>query len=406
MSLANSLATSLDHVICERVSPKAHHVSIASLVSEKSPEPFSAQSSDLGWRAYLENLGIDAAIVSYVTPAPAVSRHAYLIGFDRVRENPQLADGLIAYAENAWKVARGGGISTFRVQFRPRCDASDAIELLPNSVLAKTLTRFDHGAAIRTVAAGATFSALLFRTTAAGPFTPECKRSLTNILPVFARSAAGDIAAARNERHAKLLEAMFDRMSLATFLVDPTGRPLFCNTAARAMLSRRSPLSRSSDGTIVCATTSATRNLRAAIRSAATAVDPDQAEIVLRLDMRLGEYGLAFVVPAVSRSADTLSRCAMLLVHTPQTTEAPPALLEALGLLPSEQRFLANFLRASSLNAAAEETGLSEETARTYLKRVRAKLGVHRQMELAQLIYGLVPPLRQFCPQHTEQELV
>ena len=107
-------------------------------------------------------------------------------------------------------------------------------------------------------------------------------------------------------------------------------------------------------------------------------------------------------MPAVSRGGDTLSRCAMVLVHAPQTAEAPATLLEALGLLPSEQRFLSSFLRASSLNAAAEDSGLSEETARTYLKRVRAKLGVHRQMELAQLIYGLVPPLRQFCSQPAE----
>ena len=46
-----------------------------------------------------------------------------------------------------------------------------------------------------------------------------------------------------------------------------------------------------------------------------------------------------------------------------------------------------------SLGNAAEGCGLSEETARTYLKRVRAKLGVHRQMELAGLISGLVLPL-------------
>ena len=72
---------------------------------------------------------------------------------------------------------------------------------------------------------------------------------------------------------------------------------------------------------------------------------------------------------------------------------APTSLLEALGLLPSEQRFLGHFLKSSSLCNAAEGCGLSEETARTYLKRVRAKLGVHRQMELAGLISGLVLPL-------------
>ena len=78
----------------------------------------------------------------------------------------------------------------------------------------------------------------------------------------------------------------------------------------------------------------------------------------------------------------------------PGKVDAPSSLLEALGLLPSEQRFLGQFLKSSSLGNAAEGCGLSEETARTYLKRVRAKLGVHRQMELAGLISGLVLPLR------------
>ena len=83
----------------------------------------------------------------------------------------------------------------------------------------------------------------------------------------------------------------------------------------------------------------------------------------------------------------------MLILMGPGKVDAPTSLLEALGLLPSEQRFLGQFLKSSSLGNAAEGCGLSEETARTYLKRVRAKLGVHRQMELAGLISGLVLPL-------------
>ncbi len=389
----------VDYAVCEPESAKSYFATPAPLVGEKTPEPFHSLSSDLGWRTYLKNLGIEAAIVSYVTAAPVAGRHAYLIGFDEARESAPLADALIAYAEYAWKACRDGDVFTFRIRTGPVCEAAEPHGISPESISSVALARFDHVAAIRTTIGGAIFSILLFRTPDAGAFTPACKRVLSDVLPVLARSAAGDVAAARNERHAKLLETMFDRVSLATFLVDATGRPLFCNAAASTMLSARTPLSRSADGTIVCSTTTGTRDLRAAIRSAATAMDPDQTEIVLRLDTRLGECRLAFVVPAVSRSGDTLSRCAMVLVHAPHAAAAPATVLEALGLLPSEQRFLSNFLRASSLNEAAEETGLSEETARTYLKRVRAKLGVHRQMELAQLIYGLVPPLRQICQQ-------
>ena len=397
-----SLSASLDCPIYEPVSAPSQFANVAPLVSEKTPEPFQSLSSDLGWRTYFGNLGIKAAIISYVTQPPGAGRHAYIIGFDEARQSTPLADGLIAYAEYAWKTVRDNDIVTFRVATGPACNGVEPIAPALGPLGEKIIGKLDHVAAVRTTIGGATFSALLFRTPEGGGFSTSCKRALIDILPVLSRSASGDVAAARNDRHAKMLEAMFDRVSLATFLVDLTGRPLFCNAAGNAMLDQRTPLLRSADGTIVCWTQAATRDFRAAIRAAATALDPDQAEIVLRLDTRNGECRLAFVVPAVSRGGDTLSRCAMVLVHAPQTAEAPATLLEALGLLPSEQRFLSSFLRASSLNAAAEDSGLSEETARTYLKRVRAKLGVHRQMELAQLIYGLVPPLRQFCSQPAE----
>lgn len=397
-----SLSASLDNLIYEPVSAPVRFPNIAPLDSEKTPEPFRSLSSDLGWRTYFGNLGIKAAIISYVTPPPGAGRHAYMIGFDEARDSTPLADGLIAYAEYAWKGARESDILTFRVATGPACNDVEPITPALGSIGEKIFGKFDHVAAVRTTVDGSTFSALLFRTPDGGSFSSNCKRALVDILPVLSRSASGDVAAARNDRHAKMLEAMFDRVSLATFLVDMTGRLLFCNAAGSTMLDQRTPLSRSADGTIVCGTPATTRDFRAAIRAAATAMDAHQAEIVLRLDTRHGECRLAFVVPAVSRGGDTLSRCAMVLVHAPQNAEAPATLLEALGLLPSEQRFLGNFLRASSLNAAAEDSGLSEETARTYLKRVRAKLGVHRQMELAQLIYGLVPPLRQFCSQPAE----
>jgi DNA-binding CsgD family transcriptional regulator len=101
---------------------------------------------------------------------------------------------------------------------------------------------------------------------------------------------------------------------------------------------------------------------------------------------------LAYVISAGSRRGDSMTRCAMVIIMGPGKVDAPASLLEALGLLPSEQRFLVHFLKSNSLGNAAEGCGLSEETARTYLKRVRAKLGVRRQMELAGLISGLVLP--------------
>lgn len=174
-------------------------------------------------------------------------------------------------------------------------------------------------------------------------------------------------------------------------LLSADGRPLFMNSAATALVGQRKWLIRSADGAIVAANPQQAKELRESIRRAATA--PQPVEDVFRLDCSTGEWRLAYVVSAKSRSGDVTARCAMLILMGPGKVDAPSSLLEALGLLPSEQRFLGQFLKSSSLGNAAEGCGLSEETARTYLKRVRAKLGVHRQMELAGLISGLVLPL-------------
>ena len=160
-----------------------------------------------------------------------------------------------------------------------------------------------------------------------------------------------------------------------------------------AMLDERKWLIRAADGSITGTNSNQAKALRDSIKLAATAADHSPIEEVHRLDCRTGEWRLAYVVSAKSRAGDVLTRCALLIVLAPGKMDAPVQLLEALGLLPSEQRFLGHFLKSSSLGNAAVDCGLSEETARTYLKRVRAKLGVHRQMELAGLISGLVLPL-------------
>ena len=157
------------------------------------------------------------------------------------------------------------------------------------------------------------------------------------------------------------------------------------------MIEQRKWLIRGTDGAIIAANPPQAKQLRESIRRAATADAP--VEDVFRLDCRNGDWRLVYVISAKSRAGGVSGRCAMMIIMGPGKVDAPRSLLEALGLLPSEQRFLGHFLRSSSLGNAAEGCGLSEETARTYLKRVRAKLGVHRQMELAGLISGLVLPL-------------
>lgn len=385
--------------------PQGRHNPLGALTSSVSAAAGMSgvfSDIDLGWRPFLKTLGVSAAIISYVREAGDVGRQAFMVGFDNAREDIRLARALLAHAEQIWQPEGASTFYPFRLSEQPLTTEVPAHDTQPRASLdataAQLLDQFDHAAIARYAEPNAKLQALFLRHPEDGEFAPECRESILRVLPLFMRSAGTFVAARQEERRTAQLEAMFDKVSLATLLVDANGRPIFCNDAARKMLDERDWLLQGADGTIACKTAALSKQFKNAVRGVATVGDFAATDAVLRLDNEDGEWRLVFIVPAVSRFRDESSRCAMVLVHAPERADASAQLLSALGLLPSEQRFLNSFLRASSLSEAATETGVSDETARTYLKRVRAKLGVHRQMDLAGLISGLVPPIRQRVP--------
>ena len=339
------------------------------------------------WHDYLAQYEVTSAILTVTQSGSNPRSHAYLIGFDSARGNSRPTQKLLGVAEQLW--ARLGRQPAFQFQVAGTNLASESVGVQTDDVL----DQFDHAVAAQTQHNGATIRAVYFRQKNMGRFSRQDMGSLQLILPLFADSAAGGAQLARQSQRSAMLEAMFDRVSLSMALLAADSKPLFMNSSATAMLDERKWLIRSADGSISGANPKQATDLRESIRLAATATEDAPKEGVFRLDCQTGDWRLAYVVSAKSRSGDVTTRCAMLIVLAPGKMDAPTQMLEALGLLPSEQRFLGHFLKSSSLCNAAEDCGLSEETARTYLKRVRAKLGVHRQMELAGLISGLVLPL-------------
>lgn len=334
------------------------------------------------WHDYLAQFDIAAGILIVALPAANAQRHIFLIGFDHIRDDVAATRQLMTTADELW--ARIGEQPVHHFQLAggdprsgPTADAATGL--------------YDGGIALQMKRGGTAIRALFFRQHGAGRFCDRDVGSLQLIAPILADSATRVAQLARQSRRSAMLEAMFDRVSLSMALLSADGQPLFLNSAAAALLGQRQWLIRAADGAIVATNPRQAKELRESIRRAATGVAP--VEEVFRLDGRNGDWRLVYVVSARSRSGDATARCAMVIIMGPGKVDAPTSLLEALGLLPSEQRFLGHFLKSSSLGNAAEGCGLSEETARTYLKRVRAKLGVHRQMELAGLISGLVLPL-------------
>lgn len=355
-------------------------------IGEQAGRVYDLSTTRKVWHDYLAQHDVKAAILSVVLPTAGSQRHAFLVGFDSIRHEVGAAKQMLVTAERLW--------GTLDHQASTQFDVSDIFSDETGSQSVETfLAGFGQGLAAQTQHNGATVRAVYFRENGLDRFSRQEAASLRLILPLFAESAAGGAQLARQSERSAMLEALFDRVSLSMMMLSADAKPLFMNSASIAMLDERNWLIRSADGSIASTNSKQSKQLRESIRLAATSEASAKTENVFRLDCSNGEWRLAYVVSAMSRSGETTTRCALLIVLAPGKMDAPTQLLEALGLLPSEQRFLGHFLKSSSLGNAAVDCGLSEETARTYLKRVRAKLGVHRQMELAGLISGLVLPL-------------
>ncbi len=353
--------------------------------SPRDDTPESAATRKV-WHDYLTQLDVTAAILTVMLPLAGSKRHAFLVGLDHARSDRAATHQLLTIAERLCAMAGQKAVHQFDVS-----DIDD-VDCMHLSAI-EQVSRFEHGVVAQAQHNGAIVRAVYFRNRGMAAFSQHEIASLQLILPLFAQSAAGGAQLAQQSQRSAMLEAMFDRVSLSMTMLSADAQPLFMNSAAKAMLDERKWLIRLADGSISSTNAKQSKQLRESIRIAATADASASTENVYRLDSNTGEFRLAYVLSAMSRSGDTATRCALLIVLAPGKMDAPAPLLEALGLLPSEQRFLGHFLKSSSLCNAAVDSGLSEETARTYLKRVRAKLGVHRQMELAGLISGLVLPL-------------
>jgi DNA-binding CsgD family transcriptional regulator len=75
-----------------------------------------------------------------------------------------------------------------------------------------------------------------------------------------------------------------------------------------------------------------------------------------------------------------------------ETRRQPPedALRVAFGLTAAEARLATRLASGEALEAVADELGIAKETARSQLKAIFGKTGVHRQSEFVALLARLL----------------
>jgi DNA-binding CsgD family transcriptional regulator len=183
------------------------------------------------------------------------------------------------------------------------------------------------------------------------------------------------------------------RVGIGVFVLDSIGRVIFSNDASRSLVgdgldivNERLVTSQSPDGQ------QAAEAVKRAIRNDLLA-DPRPTLIQRRSQARpLALYALPIGFASTAPSTFLAHARAIVLVIDIETGgPADPALIrDILGLTLGEARIASLVGIGLAPRDAASKLGISEETARTVLKRVFAKVGVSRQSELASLLTKLI----------------
>jgi len=340
------------------------------------------------WRQYLSQLGVDAAIIHCEPLRPGQSKISYIVGLDELRKTPDTTAKLLSFARRLCRNehAMPGG--------EPRCTnllrtcARQELNDKPGE-----LVDLPHAAAVHRRLEDYQVDAVFLRSGAAGDFTSETVATLHLTLPLFLCSASRQTALKRVQQQISVMRGMLDWLDLGMLVLDDNARVVTSNAAGDALIASERLLRIAPDGSLVCRRQADSKVLRVAIEQVCRA-GRGKSEFVVKLGESDNRCRLGFVLGASPQGEPRWQSHALLLVLPARPAMVSREMLDTMGLLPSEQRFLLAFLEAGSLAEGASKAGVSEETAKTYLKRIRSKLGVRRQIELAQLIYGQSPPLR------------
>jgi DNA-binding CsgD family transcriptional regulator len=206
--------------------------------------------------------------------------------------------------------------------------------------------------------------------------------------------------------HSDWLRAAIDHLTTGMLIVDAFGTVLEANAAARALLNEGNGFVRSSRRLSAVAPESRAR--LGALLASVGRIDSDTSVPhsggVLAIQRGPGRRPLQLRVTPLgigSSHATHPGANALVLVSDPERLVVAPAaaLAEAFGLTPAEARVAEKVARGHSADEISDATGTTRETARTYLKRLMAKVGASRQADLVRLL-GAVPPLEHDASRH------
>lgn len=195
------------------------------------------------------------------------------------------------------------------------------------------------------------------------------------------------------ERQRDIVVNALDHLPMGVILIDGEGRVLQMNHAARNLVAEADGLTIDRFGACRTAQSDETALLDKLIgitaqTGAGRATTPGGTMRISR-PSGLRPYSLLAVPLAGERHPDTSpSAAAALFVSDPESTPRMPSeiLTGFYGLTEKESRMTLLLLQGMKLKDAADELSITDNTARTHLKRIFHKIGVNRQSELIRTI--------------------
>lgn len=199
-------------------------------------------------------------------------------------------------------------------------------------------------------------------------------------------------------RFATDLQCGYDKLRIGVIIADADGRQVYANGCARDWLS----LEFGSDGAASGANgdhyngQSSTRFLFSLVKAVrgeqTTRVSQNEAVTTIWRQLINGDQKVPFFVMPLGEEATVGGRYCIVFPDLFHKFD-PMEFLRGLGLTAAESRLASEIIDGKSLKTASVELSLSEESARTYLKRVFSKLGVSRQAELVSTVARLSTPV-------------
>lgn len=219
------------------------------------------------------------------------------------------------------------------------------------------------------------------------------KARLKGILPHLAQALDLQKQIRRQQEERGALFELLDHIPVACLLVNQRCRVRFENSSAQTLLARREGLIVRA-GQLVATRNREARSLRSLIarnaaKTPATARQIDDHVVITRGADR--PPLLLTLFPVDRRQVEVngqIDNLVAVLTKDPDAEEFSSVgnFAEAYGLTPAEERLIGLLAEGNGLFDAARLLGVTRNTARTHIRHVYGKVGVHRQADIIRLL--------------------